>query len=304
MKVVAIAVMALAIPGSAWAADMPRKVLVAPPESFLPESAFFGGLGGSYNSVGFVNQSTYGKGTSFTPPTGLQAAIIGSAAGSTDVNLETQSTLAPSIQAGYFQHFAYSRWMWGGKFSYSYLARSSSSSDQLIPQAGGFSQGGVFTPFTGNYVVQSYRQTAIQQMSFMPFVGRSFDRSYVYLGAGPTLTQTKTSIDNITGFANINGVTTAITGLGNGAYYSTRQWVWGGGAVVGATYFFDSTWFVDFSYTYSMTGNKTSDWGGPWSDTPLLGATRTGTNTGTSSGNVVTQAFTVTINKALVAGFR
>jgi|GraSoiStandDraft_4_1057263.scaffolds.fasta_scaffold76113_1 hypothetical protein len=97
MKVVAIAVMALAIPGSAWAADMPRKVLVAPPESFLPESAFFGGLGGSYNSVGFVNQSTYGKGTSFTPPTGLQAAIIGSAAGSTDVNLETQSTLAPSI---------------------------------------------------------------------------------------------------------------------------------------------------------------------------------------------------------------
>ena len=304
MKIVAIAVMALAIPGSAWAADLPLKVPVALPESGVPTSAFFVGAGGSYNSVGFVNQSTYGKGTSFTPPTGLQAAIIGSAAGSTDVNLETQSTLAPSIQAGYFRHFPDSHWMWGGKFTYSYLGRSSSYNNLLIPQAGGFQQGGVFTPFTGNYVVQSYRQTAIQQMSFMPFVGRSFDKSYVYFGAGPTLTQTKTSIDGLTGFANINGVTTSITGLGNGANYSTIQWVWGAGAVIGATYFIDSTWFVDLSYTYSMTGNKTSDWGGPWSDSPLLGGTRTGTNTGTSSGNVVTQAFTVTINKALVAGFR
>jgi hypothetical protein len=73
--------------------------------------------------------------------------------------------------------------MWGGKLSYSYLDIGSAKDGLLIPQSGGFTQDGKFIPFVGNYLVQSYRQTLNQQVSFVPFLGRSFDRSYLYLGA-------------------------------------------------------------------------------------------------------------------------
>ena len=67
----------------------------------------------------------------------------------------------------------------------------------------------------------------------------------------------------------------------------------------GATYFLDRTWFLDANYSYAMTGTKSSNWGGPWSDMTLIGgATRTGTNKGISSGSVNTQAITVSINAA------
>ena len=287
--------------GSATAADIPIGLITPPPVSIVPQSAFFVGLGGSWNSVNFGNQDVFAIGTSFTPPFvgvgGPQPAIIGSAAGSTGLTLDTKSALAPAIQAGYFQHFSGSSWMWGGKFAYSYLGLSSAT-NLLIPQAGGFQQGGTFTPFTGNYVARGYRQTLVNQMSLVPFIGQSFERSYLYFGAGPTVAQTKTSIDSLTGFADINGLISSITGIGSGSSYSTSQWLWGGIATVGATYFIDRTWFVDMSYSYAMTGTKTSDWGGSWSFNPIVSGPRSGTNAGTSSGSVSTQAFTVSINKA------
>ena len=269
-------------------------------KSIVPESAFFGGLGGGWSSGGFAHQDVYGKGTSYSPPYGLNSAQIGSAAGSTGLDLDSQSALAPVIQAGYFQHFSNRQWMGGGKLSYSYLGIGSAKSQQQIPQAGGFTENGAYTPFTGNYLVQSYRQTINQQLSLIPFVGRSFDRSYLYLGIGPTTVQTKTLIENITGFEDVEIVPTTPTGIGLGKKYSTTQWLYGGIAMIGATYFIDPTWFVDISYSYSMTGTKTSGWGGPWTDTDTSrsNVTRTGTNTGTSSGSVNTQALAISINKA------
>ena len=58
------------------------------------------------------------------------------------------------------------------------------------------------------------------------------------------------------------------------------------------------TWFLDANYSYAMTATKSSNWGGPWSDTTLTGAPRTGTNKGISSGSVNAQALTVSINAA------
>ncbi len=285
---------------SAFAADLPTGPMNPPaPDSLVPQSAFFAGVGGGWDSVNFGNQNVYGKGTSFTPPTGGHITPqIGSAAGSTGLDLDTQTALAPTVQAGYFQHFSGTPWMWGGKFSYSYLGIGSARSGLLIPQSGGFTQDGQFTPFVGNYLVQSYRQTIVQQISFVPFLGRSFERSYLYLGAGPTAAQTKTSIESITGFEAVVPFPTSPTGIGQGSNYSTSQWLWGGIAMVGATYFFDRTWFLDVNYSYAMTGTKSSNWGGPWSDMTLTGATRTGTNMGISSGSVSTQATTVSINAA------
>src|ERR1700733_11252903 len=59
--------------------------------------------------------------------------------------------------------------MSGGKLSYSYLNIGSAKNGLLIPQSGGFTQDGKFIPFVGNYLVQSYRQTLNQQVSFVPF---------------------------------------------------------------------------------------------------------------------------------------
>ena len=181
---------------SAFAADLATGPMNPPaPDSLVPQSAFFVGLGGGWDAANFRNQNVYGKGTSFTPPTGGHITPqIGSAAGSTGLDLDTQTALAPTVQAGYFQHFSGTPWMWGSKVSYGYLDIGSARNGLLIPQSGGFTQDGQFTPFVGNYLVQSYRQTLNQQISFVPFLGRSFERSYLYLGAGPTVAQTKTQL--------------------------------------------------------------------------------------------------------------
>lgn len=281
-------ILALSV-GSAIAAD----------KSIIPQSAFFGGLGGGWSTGSFGHQNVYGKGTSYSPPSGANSAQVGSAAGSTGLELNAQSALTPIIQAGYFQHVSGSEWMGGGKFSYSYLGIGSATSDLQIPQAGGFTQDGTYTPFTGNYLVQSYRQTMNQQISLIPFVGRSFDRSYLYLGVGPTTVQTKTLIEDITGYEHIEVIPTTPTGVGLGEKYSTTQWLFGGVAMLGVTYFIDPTWFMDINYTYAVTGTKTSNWGGPWTDTDIKrgNVSRTGTNTGTSSGNVTTQSIAISINK-------
>jgi hypothetical protein len=155
---------------SAFAADLPPRPMNPPPsDSLVPQSAFFVGLGGALDSANFGNQNVFGKGTSFTPPTlGHVTPQIGSAQGSTGLDLDTKTALAPTVQAGYFQHFAGTPWMWGGKFSYSYLDIGSAKGGLLIPQSGGFTHDGKFIPFVGNYLVQSYRQTLNQQVSFVP----------------------------------------------------------------------------------------------------------------------------------------
>ena len=104
------------------------------------------------------------------------------------------------------------------------------------------------------------------------------------------------SIESITGFEAVVPFPTSPTGIGQGCNYSTSQW--GGIAMVSATYFLDRTWFLDANYSYAMTATKSSNWGGPWSDTTLTGAPRVGTNSGISSGRVNTQALTVSINAA------
>ena len=263
----------------------------------VPPSAFFGGLGVSGSSVNFANQHVYAGGTTWQP-----GPVIGWGAGSTDFMLNSSSAPVPVIQGGYFQHFSSSQWMWGGKISYSYL-NVSADRNLLIPQTGGVTatpnEVPTTYPFAGNYTVQTYRQTINHQSSLIPFIGRSFEKSYLYLGGGPSFSQTKMSIANMASpIAFVDGLPISPTGVGNGSNYSTTQWLFGGVAMVGATYFINPTWFVDLSYSYSMTGTKNSSWGGSWSDTLPNGSARIGNNAGTSSGSVNTQAFSLSINAA------
>ena len=149
MRKLCIALCLLTFAGPAIAADM------FVPAPTLPNGGFFGGLGGSYNAINFGTQNVYAVGTSNTYSGGALVAT-GTAAGPANIYMPSQSSFAPEAQLGYFQHFAGSNWLWGAKFSYSYLNTTATYPNLVIPQTGSFVAGGVTTPFTGNALVGSY----------------------------------------------------------------------------------------------------------------------------------------------------
>jgi hypothetical protein len=261
--------------------------------STVPRSGFFVGLGGSSNSVTFGSQNIYAQGVSNVYQNGSLVAF-GSAGGSADPYLASQSTLAPTAHAGYFQHFAGSSWLWGVRLSYSYLGATSSNPNVVIPQAGSFTSSNSDT-FTGNVIARSYQVSITNRIALIPFVGRSFERSFVYFGAGPSLSQARYNLNGVIGFADINGSHTNITGTASN--FSSSPWVYGGAAVVGATYFLDHSWFLDLSYMYAMTKSQTSDFSAPFASS-TSGYVDTGTLSGNYSGREITQSLTVSINKA------
>jgi hypothetical protein len=271
-------------------------LLIPPPASIVPQSGFYVGIGGSLNSTDFGTQNVYAVGTS-NVFLGSVRTSSGSASGPASLDLDTKLNIAFSAQGGYFQHFAGSDWLWGARFGYTHIGATSILRNALLPQAGSFTPtGGAPVAFTGNAVVQSYQTTITQQVNFVPFIGRSFERSFVYLGAGPTISQTRTNLNGLIGFADLNGVRTDVSGTP--VNLTSSAWVWGGAAVVGATYFIDPTWFVDANYTFAMTGNHTSNFSSPFTNpNGTNGTTIAGTLVGTSAHQVTTQAVTVTINK-------
>jgi hypothetical protein len=264
------------------------------PASDVPKAALFGGLGGSANSVNFADQNIFAQGVSNVFQNGVLVAF-GSAGGPADPYSSTQSTFAPVAQLGYFQHLADSNWLWGVKFSYSYLAATSTNQSVVVPQVGSFTSSNSST-FTGNVVVRSYQTSVSHQMTLVPYIGHSFERSFVYLGAGPSLSQTQSNLNGVIGFADLNGIHTNITGTASN--FSSSPWVYGGAAVIGATYFFDHSWFLDLSYTYIMTAVQTSSFSAPFSSA-TSGYTDTGILSGNYSGKVITQSLAISINKAL-----
>jgi hypothetical protein len=261
--------------------------------SGLPRTAFFIGLGGSINSVDFGDRGIFAQGVSNVYQNGTLVAY-GAAGGPVEVNSDTQSTLAPTAQLGYFRHFTNSSWLWGAKFSYSYLGVTGTKENIAVPQIGSFTSANS-SSFGGNVVVRSYETTLNQHMTLMPFIGRSFERSFIYFGAGPSLSQTQAKLNGVIGFADINGMHTNITGTPTS--FSSSPWVYGGAATVGATYFFDRAWFLDVSYAYAMTKRQASDFSGPFAST-TDGYTDTGILSGSYAGREITQSFTVSINKA------
>jgi opacity protein-like surface antigen len=296
-KMMTALIIALIATESAWAADMPVKAGVASTASIVPESAFFVGLGGSYNSTSFGTQDVFAVGTSNVFQNGVLVST-GSAAGPGPVLLGTETKFAPSIQAGYFQKFSGSDWLWGFKFSYSNTAASSTATNVLLPQAGSNTTvpGGVTTPFTGTAVARSYQTTLEHQIALTPFIGHSFENSFVYLGAGPTLSRTRTNVNGLVGFANITGIPSDISGAP--VDFTGSGWVFGGSAIVGATYFLSRSWFLDFSYSYAMTAKQTFNYSSAFTNpNGLQNSTITGTLVGNSTGRFITQGVTATINK-------
>jgi len=142
----------------------------------VPRSGFYVGLGGSYNSVDFGTQDVFAKGTSQTFQNGTLTST-GVAAGPGTVDMPTESHFAPSVQAGYFRHFANGPWLWGARFSYSYLNTKSTVENITVPQVGMFTEIATnkTTPFIGVAVAKSYQTRLQHQLQLIPFIGRSFE---------------------------------------------------------------------------------------------------------------------------------
>ncbi|MGC2776551.1 MAG: hypothetical protein WA418_13060 [Bradyrhizobium sp.] len=269
--------------------------LGSPLPSNTPRAGFFLGLGGSYNSVNF-GQDLSAAGIS-NVYSGTTLVAFGQAGGPANPFHDTQSSFAPEAQAGYFQQFAGSRWLWGVKFKYKYLGVTSTQGNVDSPQTGSFTNTGAAPPdttFTGNVVIQSSQTRINHEFDSLAFLGHSFGNSTVYLGAGPALFGTTTNLYRATGFAAINGVHYDITGTP--ADFSSSKLMWGGAAQIGTTYSFDPSWFLDLNYTYAMTRQYTNNYSGPFASA-AAGYTDTGTLFISTSQRVTSQAFAVSINK-------
>ena len=96
------------------------------------------------------------------------------------------------------------------------------------------------------------RQVFCRKSTSIPFLGRSFGQSYVYAGGGPTLSQTRTRLNGLVGFALVDGGIVDQSGAPQD--FSSSSWLVGGAAMVGVTYFLTPTWFLDLNYTYAADG--------------------------------------------------
>ncbi|EAQ79851.1 hypothetical protein DSM3645_21964 [Blastopirellula marina DSM 3645] len=270
--------------------------------SLVPRSARYFGLGFNYNSMNFGNQDVIAVGTSDVIESGVTIATgtadgPDDATGGTPIFMDTQLNLSPSIELGYFQHFDQSEHqLWGFKFTNDYLGTSSESRLARLPQVGTFtyaSDPANPVPFTGNAIATSLKSQIIDQIAFRPYVGHSFGTGFVFVGAGPTLSNVRTEIVDLVGFADINGTRSNISGAPQD--FSDSGWVWGGSAEVGVTHFFCRSWFLECSYVFGVTGNKTFNFNSTFSspDPSDPNQIKAGTLVGSSTWQTISQSIGV-----------
>jgi len=272
-----------------WSLTFPLSARAEEP--IVPQAGWFAGLGGSFNSANFdQDMFANGVGNVFS---GTTLVATGAAGGPANPRENTEWTLAPEAQLGYFAHFAASNWLWGGKVVYRYVDATATTLD-VAPQAGMLQTVSGPGSFTGNVVIGSYRTKLDHEFAFMPFIGHSFTRSYVYMGAGPALFGTQTKIDNATGFADFNGMRGDVTGTPDN--FASSEWVWGGAAQVGATYYLDRDWFLDLNYTFARSAEFKSNFSAPFASS-TLGYDVVGTLFVAPSQRVTDQSVSVSINR-------
>lgn len=260
----------------------------------VPEKGAYLGIGFNANSTQFNKQDVTATGTSVVTNSTSHAAVSSGTAGgpAVRIDLDAVNAYSPSIQAGYFEKFQNSNYLWGTKFSYSYLGGSTATNQLIrIPQYGAYANG---TPFTGNAIASSYQKTIKHQMAFVPYLGQAFEKSTVYLGVGPTLSQVNTKINDLVGFADLNGDRTDISGVAQN--FTDTQWVLGATAMLGGTYYLDKSLFLDLNYSYSMTDNKTSNYYSTFHNVSSPN-TYDGELIGSSTGTASVQSVSISINK-------
>ncbi len=143
----------------------------------VPRTAFYIGAGGNYNSTDFGTQDVNAIGTSQVFESRMLVST-GRAAGPGIVKMPIESNFAPSVQAGYFRQITNGPWLWGAKFSYTYLNSTSSVDNVVVPQSGSFTELATHTtvPFTGAAIARSYQTQLDHQLELMPSSGTSWGK--------------------------------------------------------------------------------------------------------------------------------
>jgi opacity protein-like surface antigen len=279
------ATLSLAAPGAANA-DEPVA---------MPLSGFYIGFGGSYNATN-LNQDLTGISRDTVVSIGGIPVATGQAGGPAAPFDGSGTGLAPEGQLGYFSSFGGSPWLWGFKGLYQYLDLAISDTS-VVPQTGLLTTTifGV-DAYVGNIQIAAARTQVNHELAFMPFIGHAFSNGFLYAGAGPVLFNVETNIDNVIGYADVNGVHTNFTGAP--VSFSGSNWVWGGAVQIGATYFLTSSWFIDLNYTYARTGEFTQTFSAPFSSVVpgVAGFTTAGTANVTVSDEITTQTVNLSIN--------
>lgn len=259
--------------------------------SLVPDNGFYAGLGAAGNYTNYNDWNVDATGVSDVYQNGV-FLTTGTAGGpAVDLKLDSSWSFTPQLQMGYFDHLSDSKWMWGGKLTYNYLKTSSTRENFLIPQYGSYEG----NPFTGNAVVQSMEVGVSHQFAFIPYLGRDFEQGFVYAGAGPTLSKVDTDVTNLIGFANVIGRPEDISGRPQD--FSSSDWVFGGAATIGGTYFVDESWFIDVNYTFSRTFDYTADYYSTF-DNPGSPLSFTGELIGEAGGTFTTHTFGLSINRS------
>ncbi len=221
--------------------------------SNVPRSMFFAGAGGGLGVLTSGEQSVFNKGISNIFNMGVPLGSGTADGPPVTPTLQAKADVIPLAQLGYFRHFGESDWLWGVKYSYSYMGATLAEHGLIVPQVGTSSIPGV-PSFEGFSVTRSYEVFADHQMNLVPFVGRSFNNSFVYAGAGPSLSHVGARLNDVVGFATFPPVAptpglTDVSGLPQST--SQTQWAWGLAASAGITYFLTPHCFLDLNYTFS-----------------------------------------------------
>jgi opacity protein-like surface antigen len=263
--------------------------------SGMPRSAFFIGGGVGYAFGNFGNQSVYNKGISDTYQDGVKVASGTADGPPVNVGLDDESGVVPTVQFGYFQHLGNTDWLLGVKFSYGYLGLTSTTQNLIIPQFGTSSSVAAPT-FTGYSVTRSYSVEVRHQVMSLLYAGRSFGNGFVYAGAGPSFSQIKVELDDVVGFATLNGVLTNVSGTPQS--FASTDWRVGAVMTVGVTYFLTPSWFVDVSYLLNIPEARTARFQSAFNN-PGNPDSFAGSLIGTATANMQnTQTIMLSLNKA------
>ena len=204
------------------------------------QTGFYAGIGATYNFLrNDFNSSGSLHAQSGLPPTGLFTAR------DQDYHHNRQ-VLIPQAEAGYFQPLKQSGWLWGLALNYQYtgLATIANAADQ---------NAGTLIPFYNPSVnvlneLQINRiATKLYDQLLLPiFVGKSFDRGFVYGGAGPAWFRVQYTLSP-------SADTSSGLYAGNLQGFADRDSLWGGVFQAGLAWYLNSDCFVKLNYSYALS---------------------------------------------------
>ena len=132
----------------------------------------------------------------------------------------------------------------------------------------------------------------------MPFIGRKYSKGFFYAGAGLGITQVRANVDDVVGYATLNGVNTDISGEAQN--FSNTRIGLGVAASAGVTYFVTNSLFLDLSYTYSRPNMSDFNISSPYRN-PAQGSSEIGFDgelIGSASRDISTNTILLTMNWA------